>query len=176
LFCGVLFRFDSDLIGIAHISSSAQIDCSKQSDFSFNIRYAKDSQRRGLTDIAHAELMIEFKQNTSDNSFCDPYILASDNERSILREGKACGDTLGKITSYAAAQLGSQFRTCVYLILIVKDSAQIIRWDRTGTIVTEAIPYNTDPTITEFFRRYHKAPSKVRRVDDTISQPTVDEI
>ena len=83
---------------------------------------------------------------------------------------------LGQITSYAVAQLGSQFRTCVYSILIVKDSARIIQWDRTGTIVTEAIPYNTNPAIAELFCRYHKAPSKVRGVDDTITQPTVDEI
>ena len=163
------------------VNSSAQIDRSKQSDFSFEIKpdicvYAKDSQRRGLTDIAHTELMIEFKWNASDDPFCDPYIPAGDNEQSILREGKACADTLGQITSYAAAQLGSQFRTCVYSILVVKDSARIIRWDRTGAIVTEAIPYNMDPAIAEFFRRYHKAPSKVRGVDDTISQPTVDEI
>jgi hypothetical protein len=56
-----------------------------QSDFSFDIKpdicvYAKDSQRRGLTDIAHTELMIEFKWNASDDPFCDPYIPAGDNE------------------------------------------------------------------------------------------------
>jgi hypothetical protein len=67
------------------VNSSAQIDRSKQSDFSFEIKpdicvYAKDSQRRGLTDIAHTELMIEFKWNASDDPFCDPYIPAGDNE------------------------------------------------------------------------------------------------
>jgi hypothetical protein len=67
------------------VNSSAHIDCSQQSDFSFNIKpdicvYANDSQRQGLTDIAHAELMIEFKWNTSDDPFCDPYIPAGDDK------------------------------------------------------------------------------------------------
>jgi hypothetical protein len=109
--------------------------------------------------------MIEFKWNTSDDPFCDPYIPAGDNKRSILCPGKACADMLGQITLYAAAQLGSQFCTCIYSILIIKDSARIIQWGKTGAIVTEAIPYNMNPTIVEFFHRYHKAPSKVHGVD-----------
>jgi hypothetical protein len=70
--------------------------------------------------------MIEFKWNASDDPFCDPYIPAGDNKQSILHPGKACADTVGQITLYAAAQLGSQFHTCIYSILIVKDSAWII--------------------------------------------------
>jgi predicted transcriptional regulator len=52
---------------------------------------------------------------------------------------------------YAAAQLGSQFHTCVYSILIVEEQAQLIRWDRTGAVVSEPIFYNEDDALMEFF-------------------------
>jgi hypothetical protein len=71
--------------------------------------------------------------------------------------------------------LGSQFRTCIYSVLIVKDYARLIRWDRTGAIVTEPIKYNDDPALVEFFRRYNEAPPKVRGVDTTITVPRADE-
>ena len=45
-----------------------------------------------------------------------------------------------------------------------------------GAIVTEPIYYNVDPTLAEFFRRYHKASSKVCSVDTTITVPTTCEI
>ena len=65
---------------------------------------------------------------------------------------------------------------CIYSILIVKDKAQLIQWDRTGTIVTEAISYNEDAELAEFFRQYHKAPPNVRGVDTTVTKPTAEEI
>ena len=45
-----------------------------------------------------------------------------------------------------------------------------------GAIITEAFCYNSDCTLAEFFRRYHKAPPNVRGVDTTITVPTPDEI
>ena len=33
--------------------------------------------------------------------------MGDDNEQTFLHDGKACADTIGQITSYAAAQLGS---------------------------------------------------------------------
>ena len=122
-------------------------------------------------------MLIEFKWNASDDPFCDPYPLPdSNNHQLFLHQGKACSDTLGQITSYAAAQLGSQFRTCIYSILIIKDKAWLIQWDRTGTIVTEAISYNEDAELAELFCQYHKAPPNVRGVDTTVTKPTAEEI
>ncbi|KIM74741.1 hypothetical protein PILCRDRAFT_25867, partial [Piloderma croceum F 1598] len=128
------------------INSSAHLDCSGQSEFSFDIKpnicvYTTTSECRGRTDVARSELLIEFKWHSSDDPFFDPHT-------------PTCADTIGQITSYAAAQLGSQFRTHIYSILVIKDYARVIRWDRTGAIVTEPIYYNVDPTLAEFFRRY----------------------
>ena len=45
-----------------------------------------------------------------------------------------------------------------------------------GAIVTEAIHYNRDFALAEFFRRYHKAGPEVRGVDTTVMVPTDREI
>ncbi|KAG2062211.1 hypothetical protein BDR06DRAFT_858889, partial [Suillus hirtellus] len=63
-------------------------------------------------------------------------------------------NTLGQITSYAAAQLSTQFCTHAFSLLIVCDHAHIIRWDREGAIVTSAIDYNNEPYLAGFFHRY----------------------
>ena len=85
--------------------------------------YTKGGQCQGPTDVTHIELIIEFKWNLADDPFCDPYILSGAEHTTILHEGKTCADTFGQITLYAAAQLGSQFCTCIYSVLIVKDKA-----------------------------------------------------
>ena len=79
---------------------------------------------------------------------------------------------LGQITSYAAAQLGAQFRTHAYSVLIVKDQARILRWDRSGTIIMEAIKYNKVPHLAKFFRRYSVASAVMRGKDETASVPS----
>lgn len=90
------------------------------------------------------EIFIELKWCSGDDPFGDVQWVIDGKTVSVpsfLHETKSADDTLGQITTYAAAHLGSQFRTHVYSILIVKGTARILRWDRTGTIVTEAIQY-----------------------------------
>jgi serine/threonine protein kinase len=164
------------------VNSSACIDRSGQSSFSFDIKpdvcvYTQDSGRRELTDVARTELAIEFKWHSGDDPFCSPYLISDDEDdgQSFLRGTKGAIDTAGQITAYAAAQLGSQFRTCIYSVLIVKSYARLIRWDRTGAVVSQPIQYNQQPELAEFLRRYYKAPPKVRGVDTTVTIPTIDE-
>jgi hypothetical protein len=57
----------------------------------------------------------------------------------------------------------------------VKNLARILRWDRSGTIVTEAFNYNESPLLAEFFRRYSQAPRKMRGIDQSVSAPTAEE-
>lgn len=90
----------------------------------------------------------------------------------FLNDSSAAMDTLGQITSYAAVQLGAQFRTHIYSVLIVKNTARILRWDRSGTIVTEAFEYDQSPHLAEFFRRYSVAPTAMRGKDETVSIPS----
>ncbi|KAI9430736.1 hypothetical protein H4582DRAFT_1823498, partial [Lactarius indigo] len=49
--------------------------------------------------------------------------------------------TAGQITVYAALQLDCQFRMHVFSILVVNDYIRLIRWDRSGAIITAPIYY-----------------------------------
>ena len=97
---------------------------------------------------------------------------ASKTVKSFLCNTKAAKDTLGQITAYAAAQFGAQFCTHIYSILIVKGTARILRWDRSGTLVTEAIKYNKSHHLAEFFHRYSEASPEMRGKDISVMDPT----
>jgi hypothetical protein len=158
--------------GLKFKNSSKHVDCSRQSDFSFEIKpdicvYEGD-KHRGPTDVAYVDIIIEFKWHTCDDPFDEP----DSAQTTFLRNTAAARDTTGQITAYAAAQLGSQFRTCVYSILIVRDCARLIRWDRTGAVVSAAIKYDEYSHLLDFFRRYYEAPEDIRGVDTTVGVPS----
>lgn len=123
------------------------------------------------TNSALAEIFIEFKWKSSDDPFC-----CTGGDGSFPSTTKTARDTLGQITSYAAVQFGAQFRTHLYSIFICQDTARILRWDRSGTIVTEAIKYNESPFLADFFRRYTKAPPAMRGIDTSVFEPTTSDL
>ena len=132
-------------------------------------------------DSSKVEMFLEFKWKSGDDPFHDVYDIEYPHDKdgktvkSFLCDTKAAKDTLGQITAYAAAQLGSQFRTHIYSVLIVKDTARILRWDRSGTLVTEAIKYNTSHHLAEFFRRYSEASPEMHGIDQSVMDPTLAE-
>ncbi len=106
-------------------------------------------------------MFIEFKWDPTDDPFGDVVYqpprdvdTSTSGKRFFVRNTKLARDTLGQISSYAAAQLSAQFRTHIFSVLIVRDTARLLRWDRTGTIVTEAIEYNKCSFLADFFSRY----------------------
>jgi hypothetical protein len=92
-----------------------------QLGFPFKIKpdvsfYSAASDPFAITDSPFTEIFVEFKWNQVDNPFCNVRNIECLNctigtVKSFLRETKTADDTLGQITLYAAAQLGSQFRT-----------------------------------------------------------------
>ncbi|KAG2048865.1 hypothetical protein BDR06DRAFT_894752, partial [Suillus hirtellus] len=135
---------------LSFIDSHNNPDMVNCSSFTFNVKpdvcVYSDPTLRG-TNISKAEIIIEFKWG-----YChDPFLQDGD---SIVSSTENSMDTLGQITSYAAAQLGAQYRSHAFSVLIVCDRARIIRWDREGAIVTSAIKYNTEPHLADFFQRY----------------------
>jgi hypothetical protein len=136
--------------------------------------YRSDACPEQPTDSSLLEIVIEFKSNVYDDPFSDNPKAKRDDDgiekpRYLLNSSKLANDTLGQISTYAAAQLGSQFRTHAYSILVVKRRARILRWDRSGVIVTAAIEFNKDPLLAEFFRRYSQAPGDMRGIDQSVS-------
>lgn len=166
---------------LVFVNSSKSGDSNAFSDFSYKIKpdisvyCASDFRTTSSgTDSTTAEIFIEFKWNRGDNPFGDLHNVLQDGKPvwCFLHETKAGDDTLGQRTSYAAVQLSAQFRTHIYSVLIVKNMARILRWDRTGTIVTELIEYNTSFVLADFFHRYSCAPPNMRGVDPSVSIPT----
>lgn len=96
-------------------------------------------------------------------------------QKYLPQDKKSHWHTLGQITSYTAAQLGSQFYTQIYFVLIVHDQARILCLDMSGTIMMEAIPYNESPLLINFSQHYSQAPLKMCGIDQSVSDPTPEE-
>jgi hypothetical protein len=142
--------------------------------------YHKDASPEPRMDSSLVEVIIEIKWHDGDDPFCDkPSVKRTeDGSRkvpSFIHHTKRANDTLGQISTYAAAQLGSQFRTHAFSVLIVKKLARILRWDRSGVISTEAFNYNELPFLAQFFQRYSRAPRDMRGIDESVSKPTAEE-
>ena len=71
----------------------------------------------------------------------------------------------GQITAYVTTHMSVQFQTHVFSILICNDYAQLIRWDRSGAVVTEQIFYNTQPDLIDFFVHFDHSPPIVQGKD-----------
>ncbi|KAN0120535.1 hypothetical protein V8E52_004362 [Russula decolorans] len=101
------------------VNSSAFNDCNTRCGFPFKIKpdvsvYPPTTDDNVTTNSALVEIIIEFKWHPRDDPFGDVHGL--DPNRPFIRDTKAAHDTLGQITSYAAAQLGAQFRTHIFSI------------------------------------------------------------
>jgi hypothetical protein len=81
----------------------------------------------------------------------------------------------GQITAYASSVLGAQYCTHVFFILILKNVARLIRWDRGGAVVTAPIEYDKEPFLLDFLIRYNHASPEARGHDVTVASPTDDE-
>ena len=77
-----------------------------------------------------------------------------------------------QITAYAMSVLSAQYRTHVFLVLIIKTHARIIRWDHGGAVVTAPISYNQDPKLFNFFICYDNASRAIHGHESTVDLPT----
>jgi hypothetical protein len=111
------------------------------------------------------ETHIEVKFDENDDAFRD------DIAESFEHDTEASKDTKGQITSYAVAQLATQFRVHIFTILVCGGYARLLRWDRSGAVVTSAFDY-CDRYLGEFFWRYDQASAKDRGMDLSVSNPS----
>jgi hypothetical protein len=75
---------------------------------------------------------------------------------------------VAKFTAYATSHMSAQYRTHIFFVLICEDYARLIRWDRSGAIVTEPIYYNVVPHLFDFFIRFDHAPPNIQGQDTTV--------
>ncbi|KAF8889853.1 hypothetical protein BD779DRAFT_1519293 [Infundibulicybe gibba] len=119
----------------------------------------KNDKQAPKNDIVSAEIMMEFEYADTDDPFTD------DNVGSVEHNSKAARDTLGQITLYATAHLAAQFRTHIFSLLVFKNHSRLLRWDRSGVIVTERFAL-VDRHTADFFWRYNHASRAARGYDE----------
>lgn len=79
---------------------------------------------------------MEFKWLQKDDPFCEPHeqmIGKGDRQEKVkmfICDHKVAVDTLGQITA--------QYCTHIFSVFIVRDKAQILCWEQSGAIVSEA--------------------------------------
>ena len=110
---------------------------------------------------------VEFKFHSTDDPF--------DDGLGILKDTDHARETLGQITTYANAVLGNQFRTALYTLLIIKDKARILRWDRSGVIYTSAFAYAQEDHLSEFWWRYSRSTRDQRGHDTSVCALSLEE-
>ncbi|KAH9025840.1 hypothetical protein EDB85DRAFT_2149458 [Lactarius pseudohatsudake] len=127
---------------------------------------------------AVSDIWIEFKSKAEEDAFLvnfpDGGQSVSSSNR-LMNQGPKGVSTAGQITAYAALQLDCQFRTHVFSILVVEDYARLIRWDRSGAVVTAPIYYRRDPELLDFFIHYDQAGRQERGHDNSVRKATPEE-
>ena len=134
-----------------------------------------DPQPPAITayNASRVEFVVEFKSSPS----YDPFVVPKKQEgkgrtasgNPLMSTAATAHEVVGQITAYAAQILSSQYRTHLFTILICKDSARLIRWDRAGAIVTEPISYDNNSYLHNFLTRYDDATPKTRGHDSTVA-------
>ncbi|KAL6308606.1 hypothetical protein BKA93DRAFT_521124 [Sparassis latifolia] len=73
----------------------------------------------------------------------------------------------GQIISYAKILFSRQHRCFAFTILILRDVARIIRWDRAGTVVTNKFKYTNTEYLGKFLWRFCNMTDKQQGYDTT---------
>jgi hypothetical protein len=125
-----------------------------------------------VTSFFHMELFVELKHNAQCDPFCD---LANGEmeERSSINGH----DTRGQCLLYAANQLGYQHRLFAFSLIICKERARFIRWDREGVVVSAEIDCSQhQELVIEFLQRFNRLTAEQRGLDPTAVPATPEEV
>lgn len=155
-----------------------------KTNFPFKIKpdcsvYAKEHSFQG-TNSSAVELFIEFKRCSDDDPFVSKLPQRSQPRKSssnnttppshnpLMKTSSDPQITCGQITAYATSHMSAQYRTHIFFVLICSDYARLIRWDRSGAIVTEPTYYNDASSLFDFFILFNLSPPDVRGRDITV--------
>jgi hypothetical protein len=141
--------------------------------------YHSERMPSRTTDFSKMEFWVEFKLQADHDAFRDEAksnqtLTLLDDSPQFEHDSQQSRDTRGQIASYAAAHMGTQFRTHVFSLLICGSFARFIRWDRASAFVSERFDYGEDGVLlAEFLRRYNSL--KYRGFDVSVSTASSDE-
>jgi hypothetical protein len=115
------------------------------------------------------EMMGEFKSDKG----CDPFV--DDSPKGIHSPTQKGLEVLAQITSYATCHMAMHSHTHVFQFLVIADYARLLRWDRSGVVVTRKIDLN-DKNLAEFFWRFDNLKAEERGWDTTVISPSDEEV
>ncbi|KAI9451868.1 hypothetical protein BJY52DRAFT_1124850 [Lactarius psammicola] len=148
------------------------------SNYGFNIKpnlcvYAKTHKNRTLdsTSCSLAELFIKIKKSETSDPFNDDALLDTNGKLRFVKKSKEAQETIGQILTYVAFQMGSQYRTHTFFILITGMYARLLRWDRSGVIVSEQIEYDKQHHLFSFFELFNTATPSILGWDESVTVP-----
>ncbi|KAI0066536.1 hypothetical protein BV25DRAFT_1912597 [Artomyces pyxidatus] len=134
-------------------------------------------EARDAVNWREIELIVEVKPEGHD-PFRDPSPKCKDVKRwKFEASSEAADEVRGQIISYAKARFSSQFRTFSFSVVLMGTYGRLIRWDRSGAIVTERFEWSEQQdTLAEFLWRFTHLSEVERGRDDTVTTPSEEEI
>lgn len=119
---------------------------------------------------------IELKNGISSDPFDDanlPRPLPDCGVAPTFRTGENAKRARTQLIRYATEMLVRQPRVFVYTVLIARNTARLMRWDRCGAVVTEAFDYIQNPKpLLNFFYRLARASPRAQGFDTSVSLAT----
>ncbi|GJE92033.1 hypothetical protein PsYK624_081860 [Phanerochaete sordida] len=86
-----------------------------------------------------------------------PFLSCRRKELVESLEMKEGGIARGRLAYFAAKQLQQQHRVCVWQVILSKTQAHLIRWDRSGAVVSEGFNPTREPWILHLLLVYSQA-------------------
>ncbi|KAK7041788.1 hypothetical protein VNI00_009077 [Paramarasmius palmivorus] len=121
-------------------------------------------------DITRTEFFMELKWAETADGFDDGSDDIIEEDAPFEKNTQQARDTRAELTTYAGAQLTSQFRTHTFSIQITRKNARLIRWDREGAVVTRKFCYYEEPFLVDFLWRYNQASPETRGYDSSVTE------
>ncbi|KAI0324568.1 hypothetical protein GY45DRAFT_1375459 [Cubamyces sp. BRFM 1775] len=138
---------DNDLIpGLKMSTSSEKPDITEMGNFKQKpdaaIFKADSVPTDGRPHWADQLITVEFKRNTTSQ---DPF----DDRKGAELESDAATrkEARGQLIDYSELVFRIQHRTALYMILVINRNIRVLRWDRSGTVVTPAFDYVAEPQV-----------------------------
>ncbi|KAF9533761.1 hypothetical protein CPB83DRAFT_407807 [Crepidotus variabilis] len=135
-----------------------------------------------ILDFGKLALPIEVKTAKTVRTFRDPGPKVEGDKRRCFpfapNPAGASEDniTLGQLVSVMTEMCVRQHRTHIFMVFLRDPDVRILRADRAGVIVSEAINYRTNSkTLAEFFLRFSQLSDAQRGLDPTVSIVTEEE-
>lgn len=109
------------------------------------------------------KMPIEFKRSEYEDPFDDSNPAYMPEAIAMKRQ-----DVRGQVISYALKIFDNQHRTCVFSVVIMGKYARIMRWDRSGAVLTPKFDYQESPQdLGEFFWRFSQCSPLQQGYDPT---------